>query len=50
MYPAKLGKILLKSVAFYRDQLGFTPIFEFGPYAGVKWGPISPDLAEPAST
>ncbi len=29
-----------KSVAFYRDQLGFTPAFEFGPYAGVQRGNI----------
>ena len=29
-----------KSVAFYKDRLGFTPIFEFGPYAGVQRGPI----------
>ena len=29
-----------KSVAFYRDRLGFEPTFEFGPYAGVQRGPI----------
>ena len=29
-----------KSVAFYRDRLGFAPMFEFGPYAGVKRGPM----------
>src|SRR5262245_24672620 len=29
-----------KAVAFYRDRLGFTPLFEYGPYAGVKRGPI----------
>lgn len=29
-----------KSVAFYRDRLGFTPVFELGPYAGVQRGSI----------
>ena len=29
-----------KAVAFYRDRLGFTPLFEFGPYAGVQLGSI----------
>ncbi len=29
-----------KAVAFYRDRLGFTPLFEYGPYAGVRRGPI----------
>lgn len=29
-----------KSVAFYKDRLGFSPMFEFGPYAGVKRGPM----------
>ncbi len=29
-----------KAVAFYRDRLGFTPSFEFGPYAGVQLGAI----------
>lgn len=29
-----------KSVAFYRDRLGFTPAFEFGPYAGVQRGAL----------
>ena len=29
-----------KAVAFYRERLGFTPLFELGPYAGVKRGPI----------
>jgi hypothetical protein len=29
-----------KSVPFYQDRLGFTPAFEFGPYAGVMRGGI----------
>jgi catechol 2,3-dioxygenase-like lactoylglutathione lyase family enzyme len=29
-----------KAVAFYRERLGFAPLFEYGPYAGVKRGPI----------
>lgn len=31
---------LAKAVPFYRDRLGFTVAFEFGPYAGVRLGPI----------
>ncbi len=29
-----------KSVAFYRDRLGFAPTFEVGPYAGVQRGAL----------
>lgn len=29
-----------KAVAFYRERLGFTPLFELGAYAGVRRGPI----------
>jgi catechol 2,3-dioxygenase-like lactoylglutathione lyase family enzyme len=31
---------LSKALAFYRDRLGFTPAFEYGPYGGVTRGPI----------
>jgi uncharacterized glyoxalase superfamily protein PhnB len=27
-----------KALAFYVEQLGFTKVFEFGPYAGVQMG------------
>jgi catechol 2,3-dioxygenase-like lactoylglutathione lyase family enzyme len=27
-----------RAVTFYRERLGFTPLFELGPYAGVKRG------------
>ncbi len=33
-----------KAVAFSRDRLGFTPLFEYGPYAGVGRGPIEVHL------
>ena len=33
-----------KAVAFYREKLGFVPLFEYGPYAGVKRGPIEVHL------
>ena len=29
-----------KAVAFYRDRLGFTKLFDLGPYAGIRRGPI----------
>ena len=29
-----------KSVAFYRDRLGFSPLFNMGQYAGLKRGPM----------
>ena len=38
--PVLPAKNVAEAVAFYRDKLGFMPLFDMGNYAGVGRGPV----------
>jgi catechol 2,3-dioxygenase-like lactoylglutathione lyase family enzyme len=39
--PVLPARDVPQAVAFYQKRLGFSPLFEYGPYAGVARGPTS---------